>query len=186
MTDRLHLRPVGPFDLQPLAELHARCFTADWDQAWGTDSFAQILAMPGTAGLLLFAPTEPPGTEPPGTESRGADELDEEPLGFVITRGVLDEMEIILLAIRPDQRQRGLGRHLATAAIDQAVKSSMRAIFLEYAAPNLAAGALYRRAGFEQIGLRQHYYRGAYGRPVDAITMRLDLPANQDDTGSIA
>ncbi|MET1026796.1 MAG: GNAT family N-acetyltransferase [Dongiaceae bacterium] len=169
MTASLHLRPVGPFDLQLLAALHAGCFTADWDQAWSADSFANLLAMPGAAGLLLStaAPPEPGRQE--------AEQGSGEPLGFVLTRSVLDEMEIILLAIRPDHRGQGLGRSLAESVIDQAAKASMRTLFLEYAAPNLAAGRLYRRVGFEQVGLRRNYYRGARGSAADAVTMRLEL-----------
>jgi [ribosomal protein S18]-alanine N-acetyltransferase len=175
MTDRLHLRPVGPFDLPLLAELHAACFTADWDQAWSADSFAEILAMPGAAGLLLSAATDHQNSGQPESGGQETAPFCEEPLGFVITRSVVDEMEIILLAVRPDRRGLGLGRYLAAAVIERAAKSSMRALFLEYAALNLSAGSLYRRVGFEQVGLRRNYYRGALGAAIDAVTMRLDL-----------
>lgn len=165
----LRLRPIGPFDLQILAALHAASFTAPWDQPWRTDSFAEILAMPGASGLLL---------------AEG-----DEPLGFIVTRRVLDEMEIILLAIHPGRRQAGLGHRLAKAAIDQAAdgaaaigqampgdtSSAVRSVFLEYAAPNRAAERLYRGLGFVQVGRRRGYYQGAGAERIDAVTMRLDI-----------
>jgi ribosomal-protein-alanine N-acetyltransferase len=139
-----------------LAALHAESFRAPWDQAWQADSFAEILAMPGASGLLLSA--------------------GDEPLGFVITRTVLDEMEIILLTIRPDHRQAGLGLHLAKVAIERAAAEGVHSVFLEHAAPNLAAARLYQRLGFVPVGRRRNYYHGAGADRVDAVTMKLDLP----------
>lgn len=145
------IRPLGPFDAQLLAALHEITFTAPWDQAWSITSFAEILAMPGAGGWLLSAA--------------------DEPRGFILTRQVLDEMEIILIGVDPRHRQQGLAGQLLDFALSEAQRAGIHSVFLEQAAPNQAAGALYARRGFCQVGQRAGYYRGADGRPVDAVVL---------------
>lgn len=154
MTESL-IRPVGPFDLQLLAALHARCFTAPWDQVWSAASFAEILAMPGAAGWLIA--------------------MADQPQGFVITRSVVDEMEIILIAIDPLHQRQGLGGRLLEAACAAARAQGVQAAFLEQAAPNLAARALYLGHGFAEIGRRRAYYHGRSGETADALVLRRQL-----------
>lgn len=48
------------------------------------------------------------------------------------------------------------------------------ACFLEVAADNAAALALYKAAGFQTAGLRPRYYKRAGGE-IDALVMRRDL-----------
>lgn len=149
------IRALGSFDLHLLAALHERCFTAPWDQAWSATSFAEILAMPGAAGWLI---------------SDG-----EQPLGFALVRSVLDEMEIILIAIDPDQRQRGLGGRLLDTVLVAAREIGVASVFLEQASPNLAARHLYVSRGFAEVGRRRDYYHGRAGDVADALILRLDL-----------
>ena len=148
-------RPATAFDLKLLAELHRAIFTAPWDQIWSEESLAQILAMPGARGWLL--------------EDGSA------PLGFVLARFTLDEGEILLTGILPGARGKGHARRLMQAAITAAREAGVARLFLEYAAPNAAAGALYRGLGFAQIGTRRDYYRDIAGAPCDAVTMALEL-----------
>jgi ribosomal-protein-alanine N-acetyltransferase len=49
-------------------------------------------------------------------------------------------------------------------------------LFLEHAASNEAAGALYGRFGFSRIGRRRAYYERRGGGREDAITLRCDIP----------
>lgn len=152
------MRSLGSFDLEILAELHRLCFTAPWDQSWSTGSFAEILAMPGAAGWLI--------------SDQDAAAL-HQPRGFILVRSVLDEMEIILVGTDPQYRQRGLGGRLVDQAIDFARQTGIKHVFLEHAAPNLAARALYRSRGFAEIGSRPGYYRGPAGESIDARVLRL-------------
>lgn len=151
------IRSLGAFDLPLLAALHARCFTAAWDQDWPAASFAEILAMPGAGGWLI---------------SDG-----EEPQGFILTRQVLDEMEIILIGIDPVYRRRGIAGRLLDFMLNEASRAGVKTIFLEQAAPNEAAQALYLGRGFQPVGRRNGYYRNRAGAPVDAVVMRRDLTA---------
>lgn len=149
------IRTLGSFDLQLLAALHQRCFSAPWDQAWSATSFAEILAMPGAGGWLI---------------SDG-----EQPLGFALVRCVLDEMEIILIAIDPARRRCGLGGRLLDAVLTAAREMGIASVFLEQASPNLAARHLYVSRGFVEVGRRRDYYHGRSGDVADALVLRLDL-----------
>lgn len=149
------IRALGPFDLQLLARMHEICFTAPWDQPWSAASFAEILAMPGAAGWLIS--------------------WNDQPLGFILTRSVLDEMEILLIAIDPAARHRGHGGVLLDRAIAAAMQLGIRHVFLEQAVPNSAARALYASRGFQEVGRRPDYYHGPAGDRADAVILRLDV-----------
>jgi len=84
--------------------------------------------------------------------------------GFSLTRTAAAET----LAVDPAARRQGLGRRLVAAPVDA------HAVFLEVAADNEAAIALYLQAGFEQAGTRRGYY-GRPGGAVDALVLRKSL-----------
>jgi ribosomal-protein-alanine N-acetyltransferase len=151
------IRRLGVFDLPLLAALHARCFTAAWDQDWPATSFAEILAMPGAGGWLI---------------SDGKD-----PQGFILTRQVLDEMEIILIGIDPVYRRHGIAGRLLDFTLNEASRTGVKTVFLEQAAPNAAAQGLYLGRGFQPVGRRAGYYRNREGAAVDAVILRRDLVA---------
>lgn len=159
-----HIRPIGAFDVELLAELHTAIFTAPWDRPWSAESLTQILAMPGACGWLL--------------ESGGL------PVGFVLARFTLDEGEILLTGILPTARNQGHGARLMAAAIAAARVAGIAKLFLEHAELNAAAARLYQRMGFVQIGRRLQYYGGHRPSPdaplasrYDAVTRMLDLSA---------
>lgn len=85
--------------------------------------------------------------------------------GFILGRGVRDELEILLAAVARDARGRGIGRSLVEALLAHANAATAH---LEVRASNAAAIALYERAGFVAVGRRPRYYEGRE----DAIVMR--------------
>ena len=80
------------------------------------------------------------------------------PAGFALSRRILDELEIDMVAIIPGYRRQGLGRQLVDHLINLARSASVNQIFLEVAATNSTARALYRTVGFKQIDIRRNYY----------------------------
>ncbi|MDB5421070.1 MAG: rimI [Brevundimonas sp.] len=128
-----------------LAALHGPSFHSPWDEA----AFADLL---GQAGVFALATQD----------------------GFILCRVILDEAEILTLAVRPEVRGRGVGRRLTAAAADMARVAGAERLFLEVAEDNTAARALYGRAGFVQTGRRKAYYETAQGR-VDALILVLNL-----------
>lgn len=83
--------------------------------------------------------------------------LAEEVVGFCIMQTVLDEANLLLMAIRPDQQGKGLGFALLDYAIAQLGEKCVQ-IFLEVRESNLTAIQLYEKIGFHQIDIRKNYY----------------------------
>ncbi|MCG2973902.1 ribosomal protein S18-alanine N-acetyltransferase, partial [Escherichia coli] len=77
--------------------------------------------------------------------------------GFCILQPVLDEANLLLMAIEPRQQGRGLGFDLLDASINLLSNQPVQ-IFLEVRESNAAAIRLYEKSGFHQIDLRRNYY----------------------------
>jgi len=137
-----------------LAALHGACFTTP--RPWRADEFATLLASPLVA---LIA----------------------EPGGFALVRIIADEAELLTIAVQPDLRRKGLGARLLSAALDQTAKRGAVSMFLEVAATNQPALALYQRAGFRPVGRRPGYYIGPDARD-DALILRRDQGPVPDPT----
>ena len=150
MSEAPDLVTITPSHLQVVTTLHAMCF----DEPWGRDAIAALIAGVGGFGLLALNPE----TGAPG--------------GFAIARVVRDEAEILSIAVAPAYRQRGWAGHLLDAAIDQAAARGADSLVLEVAQDNAVAFAPYRRAGFQVVGRRPDYYRRG-GDTIDADIMRL-------------
>ena len=99
----------------------------------------------------------------------------QEPGGFALGRAVADEAEILTLAVAPRARRQGIGRRLLTALEAQAHQRQAEHVYLEVAADNGAAIALYQAAGYTESGRRRRYYPAATGHKIDAILMRKPL-----------
>lgn len=70
----------------------------------------------------------------------------------------LDEVEIINLAVIPEQRRKGFGGKILSILLQVAAKMGMQKVVLEVRETNAAAIALYKRHGFCQSGIRRRYY----------------------------
>lgn len=98
-----------------------------------------------------------------------------EPLSaFIICSVAADQAEILTLATHPEARRSGLGRMLLAETVTALRDKQVTELFLEVAEDNLAARALYKRAGFSAIGRRPGYYRRPQGR-MAAITFSKKL-----------
>lgn len=94
--------------------------------------------------------------------------------GFTLTRTILDEEELLLFAVSPAWRGRGLGKTLLQQLIETAPARGVKRIFLEMR-DNNPAESLYRNCGFRPVGRRPQYYRTREGQRIDAITFALDM-----------
>ncbi|HUE46622.1 MAG TPA: tRNA (adenosine(37)-N6)-threonylcarbamoyltransferase complex dimerization subunit type 1 TsaB [Aestuariivirgaceae bacterium] len=137
-----------------LSALHGECFAEDWPAA----DIARIMALPGAVALLAFAAAEP-----------------DRPAGFALARRAADEAEIISIGTDPTFRRRGIARRLVGGLADRLIGTGAQALFIEVAAGNEAARALYQSLGFAPAGLRKGYYARAGSPADDAIVMRLAL-----------
>jgi len=98
---------------------------------------------------------------------------------YVVMIPVVDEAELLNIGVAQTAQRRGLGRVLLAAMLDMARERNMRRVFLEVRPSNEAAIALYRSAGFREIGMRRGYYRNVNGKE-DAMTMACELTGGTD------
>ena len=137
-----------------LAALHMASFAAG--ERWDAAAIAALLAMPGCFAELAPDP-EPRGMAPAGMA----------PAGMAIARVASDEAELLTLAVLPACRRQGLAAGLLDTVMRHAAAAGANRMFLEVAETNIAASALYRRAGFAVVGRRPRYYAGG----ADALVM---------------
>jgi [ribosomal protein S18]-alanine N-acetyltransferase len=92
-------------------------------------------------------------------------------IGFILSRLAAGEAEILSVAIAPQRRGRGFARPLLDLHLRRLAGLGARTVFLEVDEANAPARALYRRAGFYEVGRRQGYYQHG----ASALVLRRDL-----------
>jgi [ribosomal protein S18]-alanine N-acetyltransferase len=132
MTGTVTIERAGPAHPLVMAAIHGACFPPG--EAWDVAVIAAQLGMPGVYGFVC------------------------EPGGMILARTVADEAEILTLAVYPEARGKGIGASLVSEAARHALDAGATRMYLEVSEANMAARALYLRAGFVQIGLRRGYY----------------------------
>lgn len=155
------IRQAVANDAGSIADLHRKLFNPPWDET----SVGALMAPP--TGLALVARSTPPSSQ--------RDPQSHEIAGFVLARVAAGEAEILSIAVAPGLQGRGLGRQLVEQAIRDLHARGARRLFLEVAADNAPALALYTKLGLVEIGRR----RGYYDRPgivaADALLLACDL-----------
>lgn len=92
--------------------------------------------------------------------------------GYSLYSRVIDEMQLITIAVRQDARRQGLGKALMDAMLKDARDHDAVIIYLDVRESNVAAQCLYKAYGFTPIGVRKKYYQD---NNEDAIVMTLSL-----------
>ncbi|GHC53404.1 ribosomal protein S18-alanine N-acetyltransferase [Neogemmobacter tilapiae] len=118
---------------EALALIHAQCFTRP--PPWTAKTFASFLTDP-TTFLLTDADA------------------------FILGRVILDEAELLTLAVAPLAQGQGKGQRLVGQFLQTARQKGAVTAFLEVAEGNAPARQLYAKAGFTQTGCRKRYYAG--------------------------
>lgn len=102
-------------------------------------------------------------------EAPAADLAPDDVAGFTLSRHGFEEEELLLFAVAPRFRRRGIGRRLLERFAIEARARGARHLLLEMRRGN-DAESLYLAHGFRPIGLRPNYYRTLSGARIDAIT----------------
>jgi [ribosomal protein S18]-alanine N-acetyltransferase len=140
-------------DLSAIMPVMHAAFDPQFGEAWTESQCLGVLTMSGSS--LLIAGADPA-------------------VGFALSRIVVDECELMLIAVSPTMQHRGIGHVLLDRVIADARTGCAASIFLEMRSDNNAL-ALYAAAGFVEVGRRRGYYRGTNGQVHDALTYRLNL-----------
>lgn len=156
---RLVITPMQLDDIPAIMELEARCF----ESPWSADIYRREL----TASSFSFYHVVRPGT------GRAAQELP--PIlayGGCWVMG--NECHLMTIATHPEWRRQRLSEWLLLDLLATARARAAAQCTLEARAGNRAAIALYKKLGFEQVGVRRDYYPDSGQRgSEDALIMTL-------------
>ena len=96
---------------------------------------------------------------------------------FAIARAVVDEAELLLIAVAPSQRRQGVAALLWMEIAQRLQIAGTTKLFLEVRASNVPARSFYASRGFSQVGIRKNYYpKGVHhGDREDAVQMQVTL-----------
>lgn len=126
------MRAARSTDGEVLEAIHRAAFSDA--QSWSAAFILAQMALPGTFAIL------------------------DESGGFILARCILEQAEILTLAVAPGIRRRGVASGLLTLVLARVADLGARAMFLEVSERNGPAQGLYRAHGFTQVGSRPAYY----------------------------
>ncbi|TLS77284.1 ribosomal-protein-alanine N-acetyltransferase [Mariprofundus erugo] len=149
--DAFVLRAGSAGDLQAVYALNRSCF----EEYWSVGSL--VSALESGYDLLVC-------------------EQDGELAGYLLTLTVVDEIQVMQIAVAPAFRRRGVARLLSEALVAGA--DGIATVTLEVRLSNTPARRLYAALGFAETGYRKQYYApNAAGICEDAVLMDLQLPS---------
>jgi [ribosomal protein S18]-alanine N-acetyltransferase len=148
-------------DVDRIMAVMTAAFDPVYGEAWNRRQVEDALRFDHTHYGLL----SPLGTVPVGEDCAAA---------FFLSRTGFEEEELLLLAVNPEDRHKGLARALLERLRADAARRGARRLLLEMRKGN-EAERLYRHFGFEPIGERREYYRTPSGQRLDAITFACDI-----------
>ena len=79
--------------------------------------------------------------------------------GYIGSQTVIDETDMMNVAVHPDFRRKGIAEALVNTLVENLQKMGSHCLTLEVRASNAPAIALYEKLGFAEIGRRKNYYR---------------------------
>jgi [ribosomal protein S18]-alanine N-acetyltransferase len=154
-------RSVAGFTLAAMTEMYLEQVLAiethSFSRPWSRQHFLDELASPHAASLVALSNNEVVA-------------------GFICYRIILDEAEILDVAVAQTWRRNGLGAVLVREALALCQQRGVVSVGLEVRVSNLAAIRLYQQQGFAEHGRRRNYYENGE----DALLMQIALSPNED------
>jgi ribosomal-protein-alanine N-acetyltransferase len=141
------LAPMRWWHVSEVMELESELFA---EETWSEAAFWNELAEPDTRFYVV------------------ALEPDERVVGYAGLAVFGDEGHVLTLGVTGTAQGRGLGGALLRSLLDRAADRGAGRVLLDVRADNEVAQRLYRRHGFEPIGLRRRYYQPS---GTDAVVM---------------
>ena len=155
LLGQVQLTPGTARDLDSVVLIMESAFDDRFGEAWTRSQCAGILPMPGVKLVLARVG-------------------DGNAAGFSLFRTISCDAELLLLAVSPQYRRKGIGKLLLDHFIAEARDSGSSKIHLEVRDGNPAV-SMYEAAGFSCAGRRRKYYRGRTGGEFDALTLGMEI-----------
>ena len=95
-------------------------------------------------------------------------------IGYYVALFALDECELLNITIKSEQQKKGFGELMLKDLFSECRKANIINIFLEVRKSNLLAIHLYKKIGFNEVGIRNNYYQNKDSKE-DAILMGLAI-----------
>lgn len=143
-------------DIDRIMAVMTAAFAPEFGEAWTRRQVEDALMVGDCHHALIAANGQIP-------------KIGEPAAGFFLSRYCYDEEELLLLAVDPAHRRKGIGNRLLEIFEAEAAARGAHRLVLEMRRGN-PAEALYRAHGFQQVGERPNYYRTLSGARLDAIT----------------
>ena len=141
------IRRMTKEDISAVVEIEKQCFSLPWSEK----SFEDSLSREDTIFLVC------------------EDEVITGYMGLYLS---YDEASVTNVAVSPEFRKKGYGEALVAESKKQAKEAKAETIFLEVRVSNAPAISLYKKLGFEELGVRKKFYE----HPVeDAIIMKVGI-----------
>ena len=156
LAEEMRIVPGTADQLDSVMKVMDAAFGDEFGEAWTRSQLSGILPMAGVSLVLAI--------------NRASDRV----VGFSLSRTVVDESELLLIAVLPGAQRRGVGTLLLDDFLDRARARGASRVHLEVRDGNPAI-EMYRAAGFSAVGRRRNYYHATSGKRYDAITLAYEL-----------
>ena len=92
--------------------------------------------------------------------------------GYIGSQTVMDESDMMNVAVHPDYRKQGIATALILGLVEELRKRGSRSLTLEVRASNETAISVYRKLEFQEVGRRKNYDRNPRE---DALILRKEF-----------
>jgi len=142
------IHPLLPEDIPTITVIHQHCFQIPWP----LESFMTLMATQTPLGFKVVSRHQC--------------------VGFIIASVVIDEAEILTLAVDPPYQRQHWGQALLTHLIATLQQQKATKLLLEVDENNAAALAFYQKNEFVVTGTRKNYYHFPNRTKADALMMQ--------------
>lgn len=118
-----------------VAKLEAECFSLPWSE----NAIRSELSNPLSLWLVALK--------------------DDVLIGYVGSQSVMDEADMMNLAVDANYRRQGIGEQLVASLVDHLKQLNVHSLTLEVRSSNTSAIKLYEKNGFTIVGKRPGYYQ---------------------------
>ncbi len=153
----IQIVPMQQIHVPQVAELECQCFSDPWPE----EILAGELKNPLSLWLVALQ--------------------GQKVVGYIGSQSVMDEADMMNLAVHPDFRRLGIAAHLARTLMVQLLQGGVKTLCLEVRVSNASAIALYQKLGFTEVGRRPRYY---FHPTEDALIFKKKLGEADENTGN--